>query len=137
MKTSTPASSSKPEKVTLTAREIELIKQDAAKLEASLSARDMRYLQSLNRFMYNGGRNESIRSLYVYPSNYLYQGVDDGRTGPLPSINIGRSMALTLQSKLIQTKGRLFFSASNGLGKPSRCAGMLRCTSMRSLSATT
>jgi len=115
LKTSTPASSSKPEKVTLTAREIELIKQDAAKLEASLSARDMRYLQSLNRFMYNGGRNESIRSLYVYPSNYLYQGVDDGRTGPLPSINIGRSMALTLQSKLIQTKGRLFFSASNGL----------------------
>lgn len=109
------ASSSKRERVTLTAREIELIKEDAAKLESALSARDMRYLQSLNRFLYNGGRAESIRSLYTYPSNYLFQGVDDGRTGPLPSINIGRSMALTLQSKLIQTKGRLFFSASNGL----------------------
>jgi len=115
LKSSTEASSSKREKVTLTQREIDLIRADAGKMESALSARDMRYLQSLNRFLYNGGRAESIRSLYTYPSNYLFQGIDDGRTGPLPSINIGRSMALTLQSKLIQTKGRLFFSASNGL----------------------
>jgi hypothetical protein len=104
-----------PKSVTLTEAEITLILADASWLESKLAAREMKYLRSLNRFVYNGSRNESIRQVYTYPTNYLFQGVDDGRTGPLPSINIGRSMALTLQSKLIQTKGRVFFTAVNGL----------------------
>ena len=74
----------------------------------------MKYLRNYNRFMSNGMRREGIRQIYTNPSSYFNAQTDDD-TGLLPSVNVGRSMALTLQSKLIQTKGRIFFSPVNGL----------------------
>ena len=83
-------------------------------LYSRLSVRDQKYLRNYNRFMSNGQRREGIRQVYTNPSSFFYAQTDDD-TGLMPAINVGRSMALTLQSKLIQTKGRVFFSPVNGL----------------------
>jgi len=91
----------------------EIIK-DIQFLYGKLSNRDMKYLRNYNRFLSNGLRREGIRQVYTNPSSYFNAQTDDD-TGMLPSVNLGRSMALTLQSKLIQTKGRIFFSPVNGL----------------------
>ena len=90
------------------------IVSDIQFLYSRLSNRDMKYLRNYNRFMSNGMRREGIRQVYTNPSSYFNAQTDDD-TGLLPSVNVGRSMALTLQSKLIQTKGRIFFSPVNGL----------------------
>jgi hypothetical protein len=82
-------------------------------LYGKLSARDQKYLRNINRFQSNGNRRESIRENYTNPLAYYMSNVDVD-TGTLPAINVGRSMALTLQSKLAQTKGRVFFDAVNG-----------------------
>jgi hypothetical protein len=92
----------------------EQVRQDIQWLYAKLASRDMKYLRNYNRFMSNGQRREGIRTVYTNPSSYFFAQTDED-TGLLPAINVGRSMALTLQSKLIQTKGRVFFSPSNGL----------------------
>jgi hypothetical protein len=96
------------------ARTIEQIKSDAEWLKAKLANREMKYLRNLNRFLSNGQRREGIRQVYTTPMAFFNAQTDDD-TGLLPAINVGRSMALTLQSKLIQTKGRIFFSPVNGL----------------------
>ena len=87
---------------------------DIQKLYGRLSQRDQKYLRNYNRFLSNGMRREGIRQVYTNPSSYFNAQTDED-TGLMPSINVGRSMVLTLQSKLIQTKGRVFFSPVNGL----------------------
>lgn len=87
--------------------------QDIQWLFGKLSARDQKYLRNLNRFQSNGNRREGIRENYTNPLAYYVANIDVD-TGILPAINVGRSMALTLQSKLAQTKGRVFFDAVNG-----------------------
>jgi len=94
----------------------EQVLKDIQWLYAKLSNRDMKYLRNYNRFMSNGQRREGIRTVYTNPSSYFFAQTDED-TGLLPAINVGRSMSLTLQSKLIQTKGRIFFSPVNGLWK--------------------
>jgi hypothetical protein len=83
-------------------------------LYSKLAARDQKYLRNYNRFMSNGQRREAIRQVYTNPSSFFFSQTDD-ETGLMPAINVGRSMVLTLQSKLIQSKGRIFFSPVNGL----------------------
>ena len=83
-------------------------------LHAKLAERDAKYRRSYNRFLSNGARNEGIRTIYTRPPS-LFVAQTDADVGVLPAINVGRSMALTLQSKLIQTKGRIFFNPVNGL----------------------
>jgi len=85
-------------------------------LYAKLSQRDQKYLRNYNRFLSNGMRREGIRQVYTNPSSYFNAQTDED-TGLMPSINVGRSMVLTLKSKIIQTKGRVFFSPVNGLWK--------------------
>src|SRR6478736_1394684 len=97
------------------------VKADIQWLEGRLAARDMKYQRSLNRFTANGQRRETIRELYNNPLSYFMTGVDTN-TGILPAINIGRSMALTLQSKLTQTKGRIFFNPIKGLWETTKVA---------------
>jgi hypothetical protein len=90
------------------------IVSDIQWLYAKLSQRDQKYLRNYNRFMSNGMRREGIRQVYTNPSSYFNAQTDED-TGLMPSINVGRSMVLTLKSKLIQTKGRIFFNPVNGL----------------------
>jgi hypothetical protein len=92
----------------------EQVVADIQWLYSKLSQRDQKYLRNYNRFMSNGQRREAIRTVYTNPSSFFFAQTDD-ETGLLPAINVGRSMVLTLQSKLIQTKGRIFFSPVNGL----------------------
>lgn len=94
----------------------EQVRADIEFLYGKLSARDAKYLRNYNRFMSNGMRREGIRTVYTSPSSFFNQVTDDDM-GILPSVNVGRSMALTLQSKIIQTKGRMFFNPVNGLWK--------------------
>lgn len=94
----------------------EQVRADVKFLEGKLAARDQKYLRNLNRFLSNGQRRESIRDIYVSPTAF-FNSIVDTDTGILPAINVGRSMALTLQSKLAQTKGRIFFTPVNGLWK--------------------
>ena len=85
-------------------------------LYSKLAVRDSKYLRNLNRFLSNGARREGIRSIYTVPPAFINT-QQDTTTGILPAINVGRSMAMALQSKLIQTKGRVFFNPVNGLWK--------------------
>jgi hypothetical protein len=94
------------------------IEQDISFLQSKLQNRDAQYLVNLNWFLSNGRRNEPIRENYTTPPGYynsVYGASGSTGTGVLPAINVGRSIVLTLQSKLIQTKGRIFFDGVNGL----------------------
>lgn len=90
------------------------ITADIQWLFGKLSNRDAKYNRNYHRFLSNGLRRETVRELYNQPSSF-FNGQIDTDTGQLPAINVGRSISLTLRSKLIQTKGRIFFSPVNGL----------------------
>ncbi len=82
-------------------------------LYGKLSNRDAKYRRNLNRFLSNGRRWEGIRQIYTNPFAF-YMNNGDSDTGIVPAINVGRSMVLTLHSKLAQTKGRVFLDAVAG-----------------------
>lgn len=92
----------------------EQVLTDIRWLHSKLSIRDAKYLRNLNRFLSNGNRREGIRNIYTTPPAF-YNAQSDDFTGLVPAINVGRSMTMTLLSKLIQTKGRVFFNPTNGL----------------------
>ena len=83
-------------------------------LHGKLGQRDAKYLRNLNRFLSNGNRREGIRDIYTAPPAF-YNAASDNHTGTVPAINVGRSMTMTLLSKLIQTKGRVFFNPVDGM----------------------
>lgn len=94
----------------------EQVIQDIQYLYGKLAIRDAKYLRNLNRFLTNGNRREGIRTISTVPPAF-YNAMQDDKTGLTPNINVSRSMVLTLLSKLIQTKGRIFFNPINGLWK--------------------
>jgi len=100
---------------------IDQAKSDIGRLFAALGARESKYLQSYNRFYFNGWLGDNIRTFSGTPLGF-YRGSQwiNSETGMLPAINVGRSIVLTLQSKLIQAKGRIFFNAINGLWRTLR-----------------
>ena len=92
--------------------------QDIERLSSQLANRETMYLLQYNWFIANNRRTESIRELYTTPPGYYnYYSAYNGSTGVLPAINVGMSIVLTLQSKLIQSKGRFYFTGVNGLWK--------------------
>lgn len=67
--------------------------------------------------MFNSYRITNIRQIHTLPPSFFNRGWGDSDTGIVPTFNVGKSMAETLTSKLIQTKGRVFFDSVNGLWK--------------------
>jgi hypothetical protein len=93
---------------------------DASKLVSSASKRNAKYLRSLNRFLYNGFRKDSIWMQDTYPMGYWtaanpnQMGAD---LGALPNLNVIRSCIETVKSKLSQTKPLPNFSPIKGVWK--------------------
>jgi hypothetical protein len=93
------------------------IQRDIATVTGRLDFRILDYWHKYNWFLQNNYRRQhSLRQLYTYPTGYYSYG-GAATEGRLPAINLGRNIALTIQSKLIQSKGRIFFNGVNSLFK--------------------
>jgi hypothetical protein len=88
---------------------------DIKRLQDGLESRDLKYNRSYNRMMFNSYRISNIRQIHTLPPSFFNRGWGDADTGIVPTYNVGKAMAETLTSKLIQTKGRVFFDSVNGL----------------------
>lgn len=73
-----------------------------------------KYRRSFNRYTTNGNRRDDLRTPYQSPLAYYYASGDED-LGPIPIINLIRSVIDTKVSKLSQTKVRPFFNPVNGL----------------------
>jgi hypothetical protein len=93
---------------------------DGTRLVSAASKRNAKYLRSLNRFLYNGFRKDSIWQQDTYPMGYWtaanpnQMGAD---LGALPNLNVIRSCIETVKSKLSQTKPLPNFSPIKGVWK--------------------
>lgn len=94
---------------------------DIGQLRSDLSGRRAKYIRNYNQYLNNGYRRDQIDNIYNPPQAFWYMSAE-ADTGPIPVMNVLRSVIQTLCSKLSQTKVRPFFNPINGTWKTRRVA---------------
>ncbi len=94
------------------------IQSDISYLKGKLSVRDADYWVKYNWYLQNyNGRQASLRELYTYPNGYYGFNAAMIPDRAFPAINVARNIIKTIHSKLIQSKGRIYFNGVNSLFK--------------------
>jgi hypothetical protein len=91
---------------------IDEARQRCKDLEAKLSGREGKYNRSLNRYMNNGARRESLWNPNVSPQAYV--SAAQGAEGTQTQINVIKSAVDTIASKISQANVRPYFIPSDG-----------------------
>lgn len=87
---------------------------DMGYMRGRCDPRMTKYRRSFNRYTTNGNRRDDLRTPYQNPLAYYYASGDED-LGPIPVVNMIKSVIDTIVSKLSQTKVRPFFNPVNGL----------------------
>lgn len=94
------------------------ILQDISFLKGKLSVRDADYWVKYNWYLQNyNGRQAALRELYTYPNGFYGFNAAMIPDRAFPAINVARNIIKTIHSKLIQSKGRIYFNGVNSLFK--------------------
>jgi hypothetical protein len=93
----------------------ELVLSDITKIRGYCDGRLSKMRRNFNRYTTNGDRQDELQNPYTKsPISFWYQRGDED-LGPIPSVNLIRSIIDTRVSKISQTKVRPFFNPVNGL----------------------
>ena len=92
----------------------ERVTTDLKQLEANLGVRESKYIRNYNRYVNNGTLKDQINNIDTNPPpGWIYNSAQ-ADTGPIPILNVLRSMINTVVSKLAQTQVRPFFNPVQG-----------------------
>ena len=105
----------------------EQVKRDIGQLESNLGVRMTKYIRNYNRYMNNGSVKDQIDNIDTNPPQGYWWNTAYPDTGPIPMLNVLRSMVDTVCSKLAQMKVRPFFNPVNGNWRTRKiCRGALQ-----------
>ncbi len=90
------------------------IKTDIEQMRGNLGVRNSKYIRNYNRYVNNGTLKDQITNIDTNPPPGWIYNAAQADTGPIPILNVLRSMIETIVSKLAQTKVRPFFNPVQG-----------------------
>ena len=92
----------------------EQVRLDLGQLESNLGVRNAKYIRNYNRYVSNGTLKDQIDNIDTNPPQGFWYNSAQSDTGPIPLLNVLRSMIDTICSKLAQTRVRPFFNPVQG-----------------------